>query len=142
MEKAKSTKHMDHLLNYSELSLVLTGNTTEIRRENIPRKHIKAITQLNRYLVRWVNKNKKFQDGIPRVEVTLANNKRVLVKVPKKVPSYSVIKNLPSNAEMLEKNLFQGEEGKFYTTILDIKEGLEILEWYNLEDAKNYLQNK
>lgn len=140
MKRTKSPDHVPNLLNYSELSLLLTGNTLKITKDKIPREHIKAITQLNRYLVRWVNKNKKFQDGIPRVTIKLENNTRVLVKMPKIVPKFKVLKKIPAEASMLKNGLWE-YEGVYFTTKLDIKEGLQIKEWYNLEDAKNYLQN-
>lgn len=141
MKRTKSPDHVPNLLNYNELSLLLTGSTMKITREKIPREHIKAITQLNRYLVRWVNKNKVFQDNIPRVAITLENKKRVLVKMPKIVPKFRILKSIPPEASMLHNGLWEFE-GVYFTTKLDMKEGLQIKEWYNLEDAKNYLQNK
>lgn len=141
MRRVKSTHHTSNLINYAELSLALTGKTTEINKNKVPKEHIKAITQLERYLVRWVNKNKKFTDGIPRVEITLPSRQRILVKMPEKVKKFKIVKHLPSNSTMLHNGLWEFEE-KYYTTKLDKDTGLEVKEWYRLEDAKNYLQSK
>lgn len=46
------------LINYRELSRLLTGKTTSIRANNIPKKYQERLKELENLLNYWLSKNK------------------------------------------------------------------------------------
>jgi len=141
MKKYKPSDEALKLINFKELSLVLTGDSNSLRRTFIPKRLQAEVKNLDRYLTRFINNNRTWDDTVPRVEVELPGSRRVLVKAPDIVQNHKVIKALPKEVSKLENGLFKFD-GKFYTTKFSKKTGVEVREYYELEDAKKYLSNK
>ena len=126
-------------INFSEISIALTGDSNTIRKSFIPLEFRPAFKSLERYMVRFINNNSKVIDDIPRVEISgTTPGKRILVKAPRTVLKFKVLKSLPKEATEIQNRLWKYGE-KFYTTKFSQATGFEIREYFDIEEAKKYI---
>ena len=128
------------VINWNELSVVLTGEAGVVRSNFVQKEHKKEVEKLMNYISKWCEKNRKTSAIIPRVSVKIGNTVTT-VKKPKQIEPFVKIEALPGNCEKISNGLYK-KGNCFYTNRFSMSHGLDIREWYSLEPAKSYLVSK
>lgn len=136
MEKVKTTNSVKEMINWTEVSLILTNDETKVRSNFIPKEHRKTVAKLKRYLAEWINKNSKIHHKVPQVDIVV-DGRRKRIPSPKVVPVFRIIDKLPEGAVQLSPKLFQFHN-LYYTKIFSVERGVEIRKWYKADKAKEY----
>lgn len=142
MPQKNYNKNNVKIINWCELSSVMTGGNPSIVRSNFVKKdYEKEVDKLMRYIDEFVKRNKKVKKVVERATILRDDGVRKYVKAPKQVQLFKVLDKLPKGAEKININLFQKGEN-YYTYFFDLKNGFDIKEWYNLEKANEYINEK
>ena len=72
------------VINWNELSVVLTGEAGVVRSNFVQKEHKKEVEKLMNYISKWCEKNRKTSAIIPRVSVKIGNTVTT-VKKPKQI---------------------------------------------------------
>jgi len=128
-----------NVINWTELSAVLTGEIGMVRSNFVPKKHKSEVDKLMKYVNKWCDKNRKSDKVVPRITVKIGNTV-TFAKNPDKIDPFTKIKVLPDDCEKISTKLFKKGEC-YYTSKFSMKDGLDIREWYNIDKAKEYLND-
>lgn len=128
-----------NVINWTELSAILTGEIGVVRSNFIPKKHKSEVDKLMNYVTKWCDKNRKSDKVVPRITVKIGNTVS-MIKNPDKIDPFTKIKILPDDCEKISTKLFKKGEC-YYTSKFNMKDGLDIREWYNIDKAKEFLND-
>lgn len=128
------------LINWNELSILMTGKSNSIRKKTVPPKFHDEIVKLMVFVTRWANRNKHEDYYFPRATIKKGNTV-MIVKNPPKAKLFTEVQKLPEGCVKIEKGIYK-KDNLFYTSRFSINSGLDIKEWYSIKQAKEYLENK
>lgn len=142
MPVKKYNKENVKLINWCELSSILTGGNPGVVRSNFVNKEFEyEVDKLMRYMDEFVKRNKKMKKIVERKVVKNEKGIPKYVKAPKVVTNYKQLEKLPKGAEKIS-NAIYSKSGNYYTHIFTMNEGLDVKEWYDLKLAQDYIIEK
>ena len=131
------SEEYNKIVNWNELSVIMTGEAGVIRSNFVHKEHKPEVERLMKYITKWCEKNRKSSATIPRVTIKV-NNTVTTIKQPKKVSNYKKLDKLPDGLEKISNGIYKKGEC-YYTNKFSMSSGLDVREWYKFEDAKEFL---
>lgn len=133
------TKSFEHsgLINWSEMSILMAGDTNIVRKDQVPVKYHGELVKLMVFITRWANKN-KHPDYKDEIQTVKRGNSIYREKVFKKAKQFTEVLKIPEDSVKIEKGIYQKGE-LFYTDKFNVNTGPDVKEWSSLEKAKEYM---